>query len=347
MTPQAIETGHESESQHYNITMKQKNTKAHWIATAVLGYYNRHGVAPRTKDLLVDHENAPDFMADIDQVSSNLSNVSYRVHDGESFTNERPIASSKIIKEDGEMPRGQPNKYWPTPLTVETLRDFGAPTKLPNGKDVSHTYTFPENPDCAPEDANPMHETTDKTVEWKERKALTPGQREPQETEGDDRDPGDPYVCSFCGEEFDADNEAEYSAHTQNHVENMTCNIDDEPEFVCDCGAEFDESKEYQAHVGACDDALDTGDTYECDDCGETFDDLREYQRHAPSNCTEDDDTIVDDALAEVTDDDDDEVVYGGSMIDTIMEQSHDFVDISNELDVDESEMEPDVVVNV
>lgn len=308
------------------------------------------GKAAKSTDLVTDDPRAPEFMADGHKVASTLSHISTT----ETPHDDEPVKKSPCADEIPEKYNSNGFKFWPVKTTREKLREMGLPTAYPNagpdnGGAIDFDLTKPkrvaddgEEPDASLE----MHD-----VDWPERKKLTPKQRGegPSVIETEDDEDDGPFVCSMCGEEFDRDNEEAFSTHTAQCAE-----VTDHAAagYTCECGESFAELSAFRAHVGACRVVMENNDkTFECDDCGETFDDLREYQAHAASNCTEDDDTILDDALDEVSDDDsdddDEEIVYGGSMIDTIMEQSHDFVDISDELDVDESEMEPDVVVNV
>jgi len=102
--------------------LQKTNTKSHWTALAVARYYEIHGTAVRARDLY-DLEHNHDKPERLVATLSRLNDIG--------VLDAIPVMSP--ASKGGET---RTHAYYPTNITIETLRDLEEPTKYPDGRFV-------------------------------------------------------------------------------------------------------------------------------------------------------------------------------------------------------------------
>ena len=232
--------------------MKKPNTKKHWTALAVARYYDKFGTAARARDL---YPNLDRIFDKPDQLVSALSKL-----------NSEDYIDAMTVKSSSSNGMRNVYAYYPTPITIEELRDIGLPTKFPDGEYVSDELDL-ELPTArvSTEDGTPPAPNTERPglkYAWNEN-----AQRKAGEPTIDKPKPG----------------------------------IADEPDAVMpemEAADDEDEPVEYDLDgldPEAVELALDTL-LHICDNCGEMFDSGKALGGHR-SHCLRDEEQDEDDAI--------------------------------------------------
>jgi hypothetical protein len=220
-----------------NATMLQKNTKQFWTTLAIARYYENEGTAARLRDI---YPYLSEVVGNPSILSATLSTL-----------NKKDVLDRIYVQtSDGHGMYA----YYPTPITIEELRDAGEPTELPDGSPIPADLNT-EIPTSRVAAEDEVEAPRDATIPAPEYEPSTPtGSRR---GERDWEWPEEPDAMIMV---LDEEDDAE-SSDEGHHCEH--------------CDTTFDSRFAYAGHLSGCGESTDDEPTQEdWLELGQTIDDM-------------------------------------------------------------------------
>jgi len=178
--------------------MKLPNTKKHWTALALARYYDKFQKAARARDLFP-------YMREIHGGGESIA------HSLRDLAEDGTIdyAEVKAPRQNGGTTTV--HAYYPTPITIEDLRDLEEPTEMPDGSPIPDGLSTELSTArvSAEDDIDKILPEPDESVGMdyahkypQESSGYLPDDDEDdiEQTEDDDSDDDEPsFTCSYCG----------------------------------------------------------------------------------------------------------------------------------------------------
>jgi len=230
---------------------KRPNTKLHWALLAVARYFEEHGEAARVRDIHPRIDNLFDSPNTLSSTMFNLYDMGVLDH------------VVVISPNQGGDSAVRTNAYYPTNITIDTLRDLGEPEKLPNGNPVPDDYdTHTPTERVALDDEVPLPSNLDRpgVMEWSGK--------------------GDRPTADDTPSPNTRDTETKPAIRLKPQPRTMdddlTPAIEHNPEFTCDkCGETFENNAGLGSHRKYCDgepkpepEPSSAHESGTCPDCG-------------------------------------------------------------------------------
>lgn len=293
--------------------MKRPNTQKHWTALAVARYYERNDTACRARDL---YRYVSELFDKPDQLVWALT----KLDDEDTIDH---IVVKSPTKDGG---RSNTYAYYPTPITIEELRDLGEPTELPDGSPIPDTLdpSIPtkrvsaEEADSVPAPESESFGLKYETMTGPPRSRSSEGALPPRDYDASGRSQSPDAVIEITDDPDPAtgDDSDEEAAESDDNDETPIDTSEDtdtdndaqnDAEAVCDyCGQEFASAHGVDVHLAYCpeydpdadevededQDEEDSDDSapFECEHCSRTFDSKRGRSVHTTKSHPDDED---------------------------------------------------------